>query len=194
MCIVVLVSANPQRKEETMMIALKGSQKIGGISCILGIFLFVFCFLVLLFHVQEACAESKKASGTVKTLTELSREFIRTTALKPPFPVGEMLNVAGVYSSDDTEWNKARYYAVWLNENLNFTGHAIITFQGGDQIYCKTKDKVKEVGLHDWTVDHEGWFIGGTGKFEGIKGKWREKIVYVMSKFTIEWEVEYELK
>jgi hypothetical protein len=180
-----------------MMNATEKGKKFKGIKSICGnifIFLIMIFLMMLLLQTREVYANGKKVSGTLKALTELSRDFIKTTTLKPSYPVGELINIFGVYGSDDPEWNNATYYSVWINENLNFTGHSIITLQGGDQIFCKVKSKVKEVGLHDWSADNKGWFIGGTGKFKGIKGRWREKIVYVMSKFTIEWEAEYEIK
>ena len=177
-----------------MMTAAKERKKIVGIRGVVGIFFIVFCFMVSLIQTQEVCAESNKASGTLTARTELARDYIRSTEYKPPIPVGEMINIFGVYSSDDPEWNNATYYAVWFIENLNFIEHAIITFEGGDQIFRKVKSKVKALNVHDWTSDHEGWFIGGTGKFKGIKGRWREKIMHQMSEITTEWEVEYEIK
>ena len=176
------------------MAAAKESMKIVVIRGIVGIFLIVFCFMISLTQPHEVCAESKKASGTVKERNEISRDFIQSTEYKPPIPVGEMETIFGVYSSDDPEWNNATFYSVWLIENLNFIGHAVITFEGGDQIFRTVEGKLKALNVHDWTSDHEGWFIRGTGKFKGIKGKLREKIVVVMSKFTVEWEVEYEMK
>ena len=64
----------------------------------------------------------------------------------------------------------------------------------GDQIFRTVKGKLKALNVHDWSSDHEGWLVGGTGKYKGIKGRWREKIAHVMSKVTTEWEVEYALK
>jgi len=157
-------------------------------------FLIVICFTLAPVLTAEVYAKGKKVSGTVKERTELTRGFIRSTSYKPPIPVGEMENVFGVYSSDDPEWNGATFFSVWLIENLNFIGHAVITFKGGDQIFRTVKGKLKALNVHDWTSDHRGWFVGGTGKFKGIKGTWREKIVHEMSKVTTEWEVEYELK
>jgi len=177
-----------------MMTAAKERKKIVGIRGVVGIFFIVFCFMVSLIQTQEVCAESKKVSGTVKERTELALDYIRSTEYKPPIPVGEMNNIFGLYSSDDPEWNNATFYSVWLIENLNFIGHAIITFEGGDQIFRTVKGKLKALNVHDWASEHEGWFIGGTGKFKGIKGRWREKIMHTMSEITTEWEVEYEVK
>ena len=158
------------------------------------IFLIVVCFVVSLIQIQEVYAESKKVSGTVKERNELARDIIRSTAYKPPMPVGEMETIFGVYSSDDPEWNNATFFSVWFMENLNFIGQAVITFEGGDKIFRTVKGKLKALNVHDWATEHEGWFVKGTGKFKGIKGRWREKIVHEMSKVTTEWEVEYEIK
>jgi len=177
-----------------MVTAAKESKKIVGIRGVVGIFFIVFCFMVSLVQTHEVCAESKKVSGTLEARTELSREWIRSTEFKPPTPVGEMVTISGVYSSDDSEWNNATFFSVYFIENLNFLEHSIITFEGGDQIYRKVKSKIKALNVHDWTSDHVGWFIEGTGKFKGIKGRWREKILHEMSKITTEWEVEYEIK
>ena len=176
------------------MATAKENKKIAVTRGIVGIILIVFYVMVSLTQPNEVYAESKKASGTVKERNELSRDHIRSTEYKPPIPVGEMETIFGVYRSDDPEWNNATFYSVWLIENLNFIGHAIITFEGGDQIFRTVKGKLKALNVHDWTSDHEGWFDGGTGKFKGIKGRWREKIMHVMSGVTTEWEVEYELK
>ena len=169
----------------------KKTISIRGIVCIL---VGTTCFLVPLIQSQEAYAERKKASGTVTERTELARDHIRSTEYKPPIPVGEMETIFGVYSSDDPEWNNATFFSVWLIENLNFIGHAVVTFEGGDQIFLTVEGKLKALNVHDWSSDHEGWFEGGTGKFKGIKGTWREKIMHVMSGVTTEWEAEYEIK
>lgn len=154
----------------------------------------IACFMVTLTLAQVVCAESKKVSGTVKERTEVGRNFIRSTAYKPPIPVGEMENIFGIYSSDDPEWNNATFYSVWFIENLNFIEHAVITHPGGDQIFRTAQDKIKPLNVHDWTSEHVGTLIGGTGKFKGIKGRWREKIVHTQTEITTEWEVEYEIK
>ena len=176
------------------MAAENKGKRIIHIRSIVCVFVVIACFMVSIVQVQEACAEKRKASGTLKERTELSRDFIRSTEYKPPIPVGEMFSTFGVYSTDDPEWNNATFFSVWFIENLNFIGHAIITFEGGDQIFRTVKGKLKALNVHDWASDHEGWFVGGTGKFKGIKGKWREKIVHEMSKVTTDWEVEYEIK
>jgi hypothetical protein len=38
-----------------------------------------------------------------------------------------------------------------------------------------------------------GRFVGGTGKFTGITGRWIERGLSTMTEDTSEWEVEYSL-
>jgi hypothetical protein len=44
----------------------------------------------------------------------------------------------------------------------------------------------------------KGWFLGGTGKFKGITGKWTSTIrgegLLDAMKRTVEWEAEYEIQ
>jgi len=152
------------------------------------------CFMVPLIQNHEAYAEGKKVSGTVKTSRDLERNLIRSTAFKPAIPVGELTNIFGNYSSADPEWNNATFYSVWLIENLNFIGHAVVTHPGGDQTFRTVKGKLKALNVHDWTSQYEGWFSGGTGKFGGIKGTWKAKTVQTQSESTTEWEAQYEIK
>ena len=158
------------------------------------ILLIVAMFLVSLLQGPKAYAESKKVSGTVKTSSDLERNLIQSTASKPAIPVGELWNAVGSYSSADPEWNNATFFSVWFMENLNFIGHEIVTFKGGDQIFRTVKGRAKALNVHDWTADYDGWFVGGTGKFEGIKGTWKAKTVLTQSENTTEWETRYEIK
>ncbi|MBW1995783.1 MAG: hypothetical protein JRI77_15260 [Deltaproteobacteria bacterium] len=169
----------------------KKTNYISGIFCV---FLIITCFMVSPIHTPEVWAETKKVSGTVKQRIELARNFIRSTAFKPPIPVGEMETIFGTYSSDDPQWNNATFYSVWFIENLNFIEHAVITHPGGDQIFRTAQGRLKALNVHDWTSDHEGAIIGGTGKFKGIKGRWKEKIVHTQTQVTTEWEAEYVIK
>lgn len=176
------------------MTTVNRTKRIIGSGGIVSVFIIIACFMVSLIQTQEAYAEKKNVSGTVKDRTELALDYIRSTAYKPPIPVGELNNVFGVYVSDDTEWNNATFFTVWFIENLNFIGHAVITFPAGDQIFRTVKGKIKALNVHDWASEHEGWFLGGTGKYKGIKGRWREKIMHTQTEITTEWEVEYEVK
>ena len=176
------------------MATAKKHYKINGILGIACIFFIMVCFMALLIPNQEAYAESKKVSGTVKASRDLGRNHIRSTAFKPAIPVGEMTNIFGIYSSDDPDWNNATFFAVWLIENLNFVGYAGVTHPGGDQTFRAVKGKLKALNVHDWTSQYRGWFTGGTGKFEGINGTWKAKTVQTQSESTTEWEAEYEIK
>ena len=177
-----------------MMATAKNGRKSTGNLSIVCIFLIMVFFLAPLIQSQKAYAERKKVSGTVKTSRDLERNLIRSTAFKPAIPVGEMTNIFGIYSSTDPEWNNATFYSVWIMENLNFIGHEIVTFAGGDQIFRTVEGKAKALNVHDWTSEYEGWFSGGTGKFEGIRGTWKAKTVQTQSESTTEWEAEYEIK
>ena len=153
------------------------------------VFFIVLCLMILLLQVQEVCAEKKKVSGSLSKRTELAIHRVKSTAYKPAFPVGEVNNIFAILKSDDPEWNNATLFSVWFIENLNFIGHGVVTHPNGDQSFRITKGKLKALNVHDWEGDYEGWFTGGTGKYKGIKGRWREKTVHVMSGVTTNWEV-----
>ena len=143
---------------------------------------------------QEAYAGRKKVTGTVKVSHDLGRNHIRSTAFKPPIPVGELTNIFGYYRSDDPDWHNATFYAVWFIENLNFVGYATVVHPGGDQTFRAVKGKLKALNVHDWTSQYRGWYTGGTGKFEGINGTWKAKTVYTQTENVTEWETEYDIK
>ena len=177
-----------------MMTTAKGGKKIIGMRGIVGVLLLVVCCMVPLIQTPDVYAESKKASGSLKGASDLARHRIQSTAYKPPIPVGELNNFFGIFSSDDPEWNNATFYSVWYIENLNFIGHGVVTHPGGDQTFRIVKGKIKALNVHEWTAEYRGYFIGGTGKYKGIQGSWKEKTVNMSAGLTTEWEVEYEIK
>ena len=72
-------------------------------------------------------------------------------------------------------------------------GYGVITHPGGDQTFIKFASRLtSETGVIEVTGEHEGFFIGGTGKFKDIKARWLLKWKRTAAgEGTAEWKVEY---
>ena len=179
------------------MATAKSGAKTIGIWSIVGILAILVCPFVSLIQSQEAYAEEKKVSGTSKWLFGLPRSKI-TQPGKTPVVVN-----GGVYvlNSTDPTWNNASFCDVSIHIDWtpyvgnNYKTYAVITDPGGDQAFTLSDaswkmDKSVE-GLI-WSAEANGTFVGGTGKFEGIKAHWKLKLKgFGQRKIIGEWEAQY---
>ena len=155
------------------------------------------CLMVSLIQPQQAYAETKKVSGTLKMYNRLVQTSIRT-----PNPANKTwVNVdQSIFSSDNKDWNNAYFFYVTyteISEEYDSKGYGTITHSNGDQIFIEIVSKLTSKGglVGDTTGVRKGKILGGTGKFEGIKGNFLSKFKQTMMEGrTAEWEVEYKVK
>ena len=100
-----------------------------------------------------------------------------------------------VLKSADPDWNNARYFNIVYDESvkeLTQKGYGVITHPGGDQTFIEFVGKVTSRSAADAAGENKGFFIGGTGKFKGIRARWKAKWAETMTEgLSAEWEVEY---
>jgi len=172
----------------------KGSKKTVTIWGFVGVLVTSAWLLVLLFQGQEVYAESKKVSGTTKSVTSLTKEIIRLPDMvsRIDFSIQHW-----VLSSTDPDWDNAHGFYVRYNHPTKprvFKGYTAITHPGGDQTFFKWEGKKEPLAGGEAITEAKGRYIGGTGKFEGITGSWTEKLKSLATGITAEWETEYEVK
>ena len=169
-----------------MMTIAKNRKKTIGIWAIVCTLVISACFLLPLIQNQEAYAETKKVTGTLKDTV--------------PLGCGARHSVL---SSADPDWNNARFFSAgWRKFKFtkpgHFKGYGVITHPGGDQTFIQyviktvPSDGRRETGGSEWTGETEGFFISGTGKFKGIKARWMSKWKHTVTEgWMVEWGVEY---
>ena len=116
----------------------------------------------------------------------------------------QLINNIQLYSSADPDWDKAKVFSLYYYINPtgdgdDFKGYLVITHHNGDQTFAKYDGSWKWASPRDgvtWIAETTGYFTGGTGKFDVIRGTITVKVVgkgpshYVSSN----WEAEYEIK
>lgn len=175
-----------------MMIIAKSCKKPVGSRGITCVFFVMVCFIVSLTHAQEAYADKKMVSGTLKELPRLATTRI---ALANSKTKGFLDVNRSVLSSLDPDWNNARLFYIFYSEpskDYDFKGYGVITHPDGDQTYIEFVSKITSSSGADASGEKKGFFIGGTGKFEGIRARWLLKTTGSMSKDMVgEWVVEH---
>ena len=162
---------------------------------LIGLLVGMALFIVSI-QTQEAYAETKKVSGTCEVITRLTRSAIPcfSPTAGVPFRVHHsMLN------SDDPNWNNVQRFTFQyddISKDRHFRGYGVNTHPNGDQTFFQyegTKEPLpSDPYSHTWKT--EGFFMKGTGKFKGIKGRIVGKGKWTMTEDTCEWEVEYEIR
>lgn len=174
------------------MTAAKSGKKIVRIWAIVCMLVTSVCIMASLIQPQEAYAEKKKITGTLKGLPRLAIAKIPTA---DPNDRGWLIVNRSVLSSPDPDWNNARCFYFLYNEptkDYDHKGYGVITHPSGDQTYIEFVGKITSASGADRTGENKGFFIGGTGKFEGIRARWLLKWTRTMTQITTaEWEVEY---
>lgn len=161
-------------------------------------FFIVSCFLISLFQSQNAYAEMKKVTGTSKVVSTLL-DF-ETSRFQEDVRV-QYTNRLNEWSSADPTWNKGKVFTVYFFINPtrlgdDFMGSLAFTDPNGDQAFVQYVGSWKydspSTDLH-WNAEEKGTFIGGTGKFKGVKGSYKAKTKGTGAKRSIEWEINYEI-
>ena len=175
-----------------MMVIAKSGRKTIGIWAIVFTLVILTCFLMSLTQPQEAYAEKKKITGTSKGIALLSRGRIPV----PKSPVKGYISAKHqVLDSADSDWNKADYFFVIYaasTREWNNKGYGVITHPNGDKAFIEFEEKYDGTGSV-YTGEVKGFFLKGTGKFEGIKGSWSSNWKRDPERVE-EWQVEYEIK
>jgi len=179
-----------------MATAKSGKKTIGimGIVCILAISV---CLMISTIQIQESYAETKTVSGTFKLAYNLAKNHIINPDTKCTVLVTNRLFTL---NSTESIWNNASYYYVSTEMDFTMVGgdskiYAVITHPGGDQTFIESEGTWKFGSLeggYNWSFESNGKFIGGTGKFKGIKALWKFKGKGKEDKEIIgEWEVKH---
>ena len=147
--------------------------------------------IVSLIHPQEVYADKKKISGTFKS-QRLGRSKI---PVAEPKAKGYMTVRNSVLKSANPDWNNASFFEVTLDKSIleqTQRGYGVITHPGGDQTFIEYEGKVTSTSGANSTGENKGFFIGGAGKFKGIRARWLLKWSYKMGEgMAGEWKVEY---
>ena len=163
---------------------------------LVGILLIFAWFMISMIPSQEAYAESKKVTGTIKATTVIGRHLIQCFTGEEPVPAGDLRNRVGAYSSADPDWNNTTFFIVSFVGPKSNIVYGIDIHPGGDQTFRQLKGMTKMESFGTIIVKNEGWFVGGTGKFKGMTGKWNTITKATSSEQAgrkTEWEAEYEL-
>jgi hypothetical protein len=178
------------------MSAIKKSKIIVPNWRLVGILLIVSWFTISMIPSQEACAETKKVKGTIKATTVIGRHLIQCFTGEEPVPAGDLRNRVGAYKSADPDWNNTTFFTVSFVGPKDNVVYGIDIHPGGEQTFRQLKGITKMKKFGTIIVKNEGWFVGGTGKFKGITGKWKvttEATSTEQAGRKTKWEAEYEL-
>ena len=163
---------------------------------IVGILLIISWFMVSMIPSQEAYAEKKIVSGTIKATTVIGRKLIQCQTDGEPIDAGDLRNRFGAYKSDDPDWNNTTFFLVsFVGPGSNIV-YAVDIHPGGDLTFRQLKGTTEMEGFGTIVVKNEGWFTGGTGKFKGITGRYRTITKATSTEQAgrkTKWEAEYEL-
>jgi hypothetical protein len=152
--------------------------------------------LAALIQSDAAYAERQKVSGTSKERTRVG--LTRILKENPTGNVGLMsflANWVGGFSSTDSDWNNVTFYYVTYGDAMtrSLKGYAVTAHPGGEQTFREYEGAFEQRGATG-THQIEGRFLGGTGKFKGITGTWKENVKRTPVDDISEWEAEYEIQ
>lgn len=168
---------------------VKNTIIIWAIVCTLAISV---CLMGSLIHPQEVYAGEKSISGTYKGLKRLAQSRI---PVAEPKGQGKVRARNSVLRSADPDWNNAGFFEVTLDKSIleeTQMGYGVITHPGGDQTFIEYEGKLTSHSGAESTGEKKGFFIGGTGKFKGIRARWLLKWSFKMGgDMEGEWKVEY---
>ena len=171
---------------------------LGRRCAVVSLFVLAAWLLVALIQSHEAYAERKKVSGTTTVAKRLAQMLIEEKIGDFWVNTYSLSNRFWIFSRSDPDWNNTTSYGVHyyeVNTRSILKGYAVDTHQGGDQTFWEYEGMNKLQGGCGGTVSqYEGWFIGGTGKFKGMTGKWTMKITRAETETISAWEAEYEIK
>jgi len=176
------------------MVTAKNCEKTIGIWTVACILVISACFLLSIIQTPEAYGEKKKVSGT---FTENDKTRLTSTIISIPDSTLHV-NVAVqsiVLHSADPDWNNARFFTVCCTDPAKVgssKGFGTIIHPNGDQTFIEYESKLISSSGADVTLEVEGLFLRGTGKFTGIKARYFGTYKRTMTEgVTVEWEVQY---
>jgi hypothetical protein len=148
-------------------------------------------FIIALLAAPLSAGAPKKVSGQIGDATVRARTELFLA--ENPADTGHLVSVSRTLTSLDPAWNGAHIFSVrfsdpFMRQERRSHGHMVITHPNGDQTFVEYQLRWK--GL-DWETS--GHFVGGTGRFSGITGKWRVRGTPTPTSDAGQWEAEYEL-
>ena len=99
-----------------------------------------------------------------------------------------------VLSSPDPDWNNAKCFYFLYNEptkDYDHKGYGVITHPSGDQTFIQFVNKITSSSSINAVGKRKGLFLGGTGKFEGIRARWLVNWNEKTEGMIGDWEVVY---
>ena len=148
-------------------------------------------FLLAALADETAHAQPKKVAG--KAGDSIVRARTELFLAENPADSGHLESVSRTLTSPDLAWDRAQLFAVrfsdpFMRQERRSHGHMVIIYPSGDQTFIEYELRWKGP---DWETS--GHFVGGTGRFTGIRGKWRARGTLTPTSDAGEWETEYEL-
>jgi hypothetical protein len=139
-----------------------------------------------------ASAPTARARGT----SEQARVIARSDVPLGGMVTGVLESLFRVLKSADPQWNDAQVFSVQfsdpeMRQSQIRRGHMIVIHADGDRTFLEYEFTWKPGGVTT-VFELNGRFLGGTGKFGNITGRWRERRLSTMTEDTSEWEVEYQ--
>ena len=142
--------------------------------------------------VHPGSAQPTRARGK----SEQARVIARSDVPLGGMVTGRMESLFRILKSADSDWNDAHVYSVRfsdpeMRQNRTMRGQMIVIHATGDRTFLDYELTWK--GGVDTEFELMGRIVGGTGKFQGITGQWRERGVSTMTHDTSDWEIEYSV-
>ena len=139
-----------------------------------------------------ASAPTTRARGQ----SEPARVIARSEVPLGSMTTGVLESLFRVLKSADPRWNRAQVFLVQfsdpeMQQSQVRLGQMIVIHADGDRTFLEYECTWKPDG-GTTVFQLKGRFLGGTGKFSNITGRWRERGLSTMTENTSEWEVEYQ--
>jgi hypothetical protein len=148
-------------------------------------------FIALLASLTHiATAQTTRVQGTSEQVRIVARNDIPLSAAGP----GRLESLFRILKSENREWNDAQVFSVrFSNPEMRqqgiMQGHMVVIHSDGDRLFLEYEFTWTGGVTTDFQMT--GRFVGGTGKFKNMRGRWTEKGRSTMTEDTSEWEVEY---
>jgi hypothetical protein len=148
-------------------------------------------FLTLLGSLTHiATAQTTRVQGKSEQARIIARNDIPLSAAGP----GRLEGLFRILKSENREWDDAQVFSVrFSNPEMRqqgiMQGHMVVIQADGDRAFLEYEFTWTSGVTSDFRLT--GRFVGGTGKFKSIRGRWTEKGRSTVTEDTSEWEVEY---
>jgi hypothetical protein len=137
-------------------------------------------------------APTTRAQG----ISQQARVIARSEVPLGSMVTGFLESLFRVLKSADPHWNDAQVFSVQfsdpeMRQSQVRRGQMIVIHADGDRTFLEYEFTWKPGG-GTMVFELKGRFLGGTGKFANITGRWRERRLSTMTEDMSEWEVEYQ--